>query len=609
MLAAGCRAHIGRMERPSARHPLRARGTPGGPGSRGCARRRRGRRMRRGRVSATEAVAATRAWRSSTTSAVGRRVGDHAGVAQRGRGDRAPVHERDDGGAVQRGRGVRGPRACRGWRRRDPSRSERRWCSNSSCEHRDPEGRVRTSGGWSAFRATPRRCRSILRPCGSGRTIATASRCLRGHRFPLPKYRLLREGLVEREGLVGEANVRLRRPRRVEPCSAGPRRPPTSTACATAGSARREERALGPALVAAARRARPALDGRARSRRARRARADWHEPRRRHPPRRRRRARGYCLFNDVVVAIAALRRARAPSGASLGRRLRRPPGRRDGRAARRATRAASPCRCTAARTTRSSACRPTSTSTCHRHRRRRLPRGARRTRSTVAVPVAHPDLAFFLAGADPWEGDRLGRLALTKAGLRARDALVLDTAGGSAPRWASCSPAATPPTSRTPSRSTWQPRALSPRGEREDRGPCPSHRSLTSSEGAREPEPVVIGRLPSDGAPNTVATWYLWEDGRVLVNMDEAQAPRVPEAGAARLAHRPRRRNRGPAHHAGRAHHARGRPGPQGHRPDLQALHGPGVLPARPRPRERLDRGRELARLERRQALESVARR
>ena len=35
---------------------------------------------------------------------------------------------------------------------------------------------------------------------------------------------------------------------------------------------------------------------------------------------------------------------------------------------------------------------------------------------------------FFLAGADPWEGDRLGRLALTKDGLRARDALVLDTA-------------------------------------------------------------------------------------------------------------------------------------------------------------------------------------
>ena len=37
-----------------------------------------------------------------------------------------------------------------------------------------------------------------------------------------------------------------------------------------------------------------------------------------------------------------------------------------------------------------------------------------------------PDVAFFLAGADPYEGDRLGRLALTKAGLRRRDELVVD---------------------------------------------------------------------------------------------------------------------------------------------------------------------------------------
>jgi acetoin utilization deacetylase AcuC-like enzyme len=35
------------------------------------------------------------------------------------------------------------------------------------------------------------------------------------------------------------------------------------------------------------------------------------------------------------------------------------------------------------------------------------------------------DVAFYLAGADPWEGDRLGRLSLTKAGLRARDEHVL----------------------------------------------------------------------------------------------------------------------------------------------------------------------------------------
>jgi acetoin utilization deacetylase AcuC-like enzyme len=46
---------------------------------------------------------------------------------------------------------------------------------------------------------------------------------------------------------------------------------------------------------------------------------------------------------------------------------------------------------------------------------------------SLETALAEPaDIAFFLAGADPWEGDRLGRLALTKDGLRARDELVLD---------------------------------------------------------------------------------------------------------------------------------------------------------------------------------------
>ena len=47
-----------------------------------------------------------------------------------------------------------------------------------------------------------------------------------------------------------------------------------------------------------------------------------------------------------------------------------------------------------------------------------------------AIPAAGAELAFYLAGADPWQGDRLGRLALTKAGLLARDALVLDRLRG-----------------------------------------------------------------------------------------------------------------------------------------------------------------------------------
>ena len=43
-----------------------------------------------------------------------------------------------------------------------------------------------------------------------------------------------------------------------------------------------------------------------------------------------------------------------------------------------------------------------------------------------AIPAARAEVAFYLAGADPWQGDRLGRLALTKPGLLARDELVLD---------------------------------------------------------------------------------------------------------------------------------------------------------------------------------------
>jgi len=42
-----------------------------------------------------------------------------------------------------------------------------------------------------------------------------------------------------------------------------------------------------------------------------------------------------------------------------------------------------------------------------------------------ALAMSHADLAIYLAGADPFEGDRLGRLKLTKDGLRQRDELVL----------------------------------------------------------------------------------------------------------------------------------------------------------------------------------------
>ena len=40
----------------------------------------------------------------------------------------------------------------------------------------------------------------------------------------------------------------------------------------------------------------------------------------------------------------------------------------------------------------------------------------------------------------------------------------------------------------------------------------------------RRPNPAVIATVKPDGAPHTVATWYLWEGGRILVNMDEGRA-------------------------------------------------------------------------------------
>ena len=43
-----------------------------------------------------------------------------------------------------------------------------------------------------------------------------------------------------------------------------------------------------------------------------------------------------------------------------------------------------------------------------------------------ALDASEPGLAIYLAGADPFVGDRLGRLAVTKAGLAERDRIVLE---------------------------------------------------------------------------------------------------------------------------------------------------------------------------------------
>lgn len=46
--------------------------------------------------------------------------------------------------------------------------------------------------------------------------------------------------------------------------------------------------------------------------------------------------------------------------------------------------------------------------------------------------------------------------------------------------------------------------------------PVPEHISQMLA----KPNPAVITAIRPDGVPVSVATWYRWEDGRILVNMD-----------------------------------------------------------------------------------------
>jgi PPOX class probable F420-dependent enzyme len=50
--------------------------------------------------------------------------------------------------------------------------------------------------------------------------------------------------------------------------------------------------------------------------------------------------------------------------------------------------------------------------------------------------------------------------------------------------------------------------------------PLPDH----LQEMLARPNPAVIATVAATGAPSTVATWYVWEGGRALVNMDESRA-------------------------------------------------------------------------------------
>ena len=39
----------------------------------------------------------------------------------------------------------------------------------------------------------------------------------------------------------------------------------------------------------------------------------------------------------------------------------------------------------------------------------------------------------------------------------------------------------------------------------------------------RRPHPAVIATIRPDGSPHTTATWFEWDDGEVLVNMDTSR--------------------------------------------------------------------------------------
>jgi PPOX class probable F420-dependent enzyme len=40
----------------------------------------------------------------------------------------------------------------------------------------------------------------------------------------------------------------------------------------------------------------------------------------------------------------------------------------------------------------------------------------------------------------------------------------------------------------------------------------------------RRPNPAVVASVRPDGSPHSVATWYLWDGERVLLNMDASRA-------------------------------------------------------------------------------------
>jgi acetoin utilization deacetylase AcuC-like enzyme len=247
-----------------------------------------------------------------------------------------------------------------------------------------------------------------------------------GHRFPLPKYALLRERVVA-DGLAAPAEVH-----EAEPVAWADLETVHDGALVrrirTGALERREERGLGlpwsPALVARARRAvagTVAAAGHALERGvAMNLGGGTHHAGRDF-------ARGFCLFNDIAVAVARLR-----ADGAVRRVL------------------VVDCDVHQGDGTAQLLAGDPDAFTLSLHGARNYPFHRIPSDLDVDLPTGtgdedyltaldhgletalarlRPELAFYLAGADPWEGDRLGRLALTKPGLRLRDDLVLDRLG------------------------------------------------------------------------------------------------------------------------------------------------------------------------------------
>jgi len=245
------------------------------------------------------------------------------------------------------------------------------------------------------------------------------------HRFPMAKYRLLRERLVA-EGVLDARDLCVPEPAAwddlrlvhdaayVEAVAAG---------TLPADAQRRIGFPWSPMMVERSRRSVGATIAAAREVTARRASVSANLAGGTHHAFRDR-GEGYCVFNDVAVAAAVMLRSGAAARVAIV-----------------------DCDVHQGNGTAAIFRDEPAVFTCSLHGANNFPfrkeRGdldvtfedgagddeylrALETHLPAVLDGHRPDLVFYLAGADPYEGDRLGRLRLTIDGLRARDARVFD---------------------------------------------------------------------------------------------------------------------------------------------------------------------------------------